>query len=188
MAGKKWTVSYKDAAAVNATRYAIGDVVKQHLSTQFWSGSRTKKNRIEQGYAKDHWVDAACVGEAGANVALESSQCFIASAKGHGSRQMCRMDKYGFPRTSAKGSRTIHGFKSGDLVKAIVPKGKKAGTHEGRVAVRSNGFFNITTPQGVVQGIGHKHCQITHKGDGYAYSLTTTVTKETREQTEKQAA
>ena len=34
---------------------------------------------------------------------------------------------------------------AGDLVQAVVPSGKKAGTHVGRVAVRSSGSFNSTT-------------------------------------------
>jgi uncharacterized protein with HEPN domain len=55
-------------------------------------------------------------------------------ATGHNSRQMCRMDKYGFPRTSAKGPRTVKGFRTGDLVLATVTSGKKIGCYEGRVA------------------------------------------------------
>jgi 5-methylcytosine-specific restriction endonuclease McrA len=59
------------AAIMNATRYAIGDALKSlGLPTAFWSGGRTKYNRIKQGYAKDHWIDAACVGESGANVRI----------------------------------------------------------------------------------------------------------------------
>jgi hypothetical protein len=42
-----------DAAAVNATRYACGNAIKSlGLPSTFWSGGRTKKNRISQGYAK----------------------------------------------------------------------------------------------------------------------------------------
>lgn len=41
----------KDAAAVNATRYAIGRAIQSvGLATSFWSGGRTQKNRISQGY------------------------------------------------------------------------------------------------------------------------------------------
>jgi hypothetical protein len=39
---------------------------------------------------------------------------------------MQRADKYGFPRTSAKASRMVSGFQTGDIVKAIVTKGKKS--------------------------------------------------------------
>ncbi|MDJ0508356.1 MAG: hypothetical protein QNJ64_03725 [Crocosphaera sp.] len=53
----------------------------------------------------------------------------------------------------------------------IVTKGKKIGTYVGRVAVRSIGSFNISTQQGLVQGISHKYCQIIHQKDGYSYAF-----------------
>ncbi|MBK6999351.1 MAG: hypothetical protein IPH35_05090 [Rhodoferax sp.] len=40
-------------------------------------------------------------------------------------------------------SKSIQGFQTGDMVKAEVTKGKKAGTYSGRVAVRAAGNFNI---------------------------------------------
>ena len=88
-------------------------------------------------------------------------------ATGHNSRQMCRMDKYGFPRTSAKGPRTVKCFRTGDLVRAIVTSGKKIGCYEGRVAVRSSGSFNVTTGAGTIQGISHRYCRVIHRADGY---------------------
>lgn len=166
----------RDAAAVNATRYVVGRLIQQYLPTAFWSGGRTKKNRSDQGYNKDHWIDAACVGESGSNVILELENPLIISAKGHGSRQMCRMDRYGFPRTSAKGVNKVKGFRTGDIVIASVPSGKKVGVHKGRVAVRATGSFNITTPDVTVQGISFKHCSIIHRRDGYSYQNSTTTT------------
>ena len=35
------------------------------------------------------------------------------TAKGHGSRQMCCMDKFGFPRTGPKQARRVKGFQTG---------------------------------------------------------------------------
>jgi 5-methylcytosine-specific restriction endonuclease McrA len=161
----------KDAAAVNASRYAVGGVIKHFIAdTQFWSGGRTKKNRSEQHYQKDHWIDAACIGDKGSAVELLCSNILIANAKGHGSRQMCRVDKYGFPRTKAKTCSVVNGFKTGDMVVAIVPTGKKQGIHSGRVAVRKNGFFNIQSKTGVVQGVSHKHCRIIQRSDGYNFT------------------
>jgi len=163
-----------DAAAVNATRYAIGNVLKTTgLPVSFWSGGRTKYNRTGQHYPKSHWIDAACVGESGEAVQLNPKQQPLSiKATGRGSRQMCSMDKYGFPRTNAKGARTVKGFRTGDLVTATVPSGKKAGTHIGRVAVRTSGRFNITTAAGTAQGISHKYCRRLHQADGYTYQQT----------------
>ncbi|MEN8214927.1 MAG: RRXRR domain-containing protein [Pseudomonadota bacterium] len=94
----------KDAAAVNATRYATGNALKGFgLPITFSSGGRTKFNRIKLGYSKDHWIDAACVGESGAQIVIpQAITPLIITAKGRGSRQKCRMNQYGFPRTSPK--------------------------------------------------------------------------------------
>ena len=84
---------------------------------------------------------------------------------------MCLLDKYGFPRTSAKSAKSVQGFQTGDIVKALVTSGKKVGTYTGRVAIRSTGSFNITTEQGTVQGIRYKYCKAVHKMDGYSYQV-----------------
>jgi len=88
------TAPLKDAAAVNATRYATGNVLKDFcLPTTFSSGGRTKFNRIKLGYSKDHWIDAACVGdESGAQVVIHPAITpLIITAKGRGSRQKCSL-------------------------------------------------------------------------------------------------
>ena len=156
----------RDAAAMNAVRYAIGNALKSFgLSVSFWSGGRTKYNRIARGYPKDHWTDAACVGEHPAMIS-PSLKSITIKAGGRGSRQMCRMDKHGFPRSAAKRFKRVHGFQTGDIVKAVVPQGKKAGTHVGRVAIRARGSFRI----GETDGIGWRHCQMIQRADGYGYS------------------
>ena len=73
-----------------------------------------------------------------------------------------------------KGAKFVKGFQTGQIVKAIVTKGKKVGTYVGRIAVRSTGSFNISTQCGLVQGIGYKYCQIIHQKDGYNYSFHAT--------------
>lgn len=164
-------VPLKDLAAVNTTRYAIGEVLLLcQLPITFWSGGRTKYNRRKQGYEKDHWIDAACIGETGESVRLAPSFLFLdIKATGRGSRQFCLMDKQGFPRTSGKKQKSVHGFKTGDLIKAVVTKGKKSGVYVGRVAVRSSGYFCIDTATGKVDGINHKFCKSVQRLDGYNY-------------------
>ncbi len=166
-------VPLKGAAAVNATRYATGNALKSFgLPVSFWSGGRTKFNRIKQGLPKDYWLDAVCVGLTGERVFVPRGiMPLVISATGHGSRQMCRMDRFGFPRTSAKSKKTVKGFKTGDLVKAVVTAGKKRGTHIGRVAIRTSGSFNIKTATGTVQGISWKYCTVLHSADGYNYNM-----------------
>lgn len=161
----------KDAACVNATRYRIGEELeKLRLPIQFCSGGKTKYNRTLQNYQKDHWIDAACLGEKGQKVFIAANHHpLMIEACGRGSRQMCRVDRYGFPRTTSKKQKLVHGFKTGDLVKAIVVEGKKTGTYRGRVAVRSTGNFNVKTKETTVQGIHAKYCSLIQRADGYNY-------------------
>jgi 5-methylcytosine-specific restriction endonuclease McrA len=157
----------KDAAAVNATRWRLYERLKATgLPIACSSGGRTKCNRTQQDYPKAHWIDAACVGESGEQVRLDPQmQVLTIRAMGHGNRQMCRMDKYGFPRTSAKAARTVRGFRTGDLVRADVPSGKHQGTHTGRVTVRTSGSFRV----GTRDGIAHRRCAVVQRADGYDY-------------------
>ena len=118
---------------------------------------------------KEHYYDALSVGDV-ANYKFLTDKILVISAKGRGSRQMCRVDKYGFPRTSAKASKTVKGFQTGDMVKAIVPDGLKQGKYLGRVVVRSSGQFDIRTKTKTIEGINHKYCHIIQRGDGYLYN------------------
>jgi hypothetical protein len=93
----------------------------------------------------------------------------LIAAKGHGTRQMCRTDKYGFPTRYVPRNKFVQGFQSGDIVKAIVKKGKKIGVYIGRIATRSTGSFNVSTKDGLVQGISYKYCKRIHRKDGYSY-------------------
>jgi len=169
---RKAKAPLKDAAVVNASRWKLyGVFAEAGIPLEIGTGGRTKFNRASQGYPKMHWLDAACVGESGACVFVSSAHTpLLIKATGRQSRQMCRTDKYGFPRTGAKQSRIVKGFQTGDRVKAVVPAGKKIGTYSGRVAVRSSGSFNITTHMHTVQGISYKHCTPLYKSDGYTYT------------------
>ncbi len=164
----------KDAAAVNTTRWALFERLKATgLSVETGSGGLTKFNRITRKLSKAHWIDAACVGQSTSEVLkTDGIQPLEIKAVGHGKRLMCRVDKYGFPRTSAKSDKIVKGFQTGDMVKAVVTKGKKIGVYVGRVAVRVSGYFNITTGHGVVQGISYRNCLKLHGCDGYNYLIS----------------
>jgi 5-methylcytosine-specific restriction endonuclease McrA len=161
----------KDTASVNATRWTIYERLKwSYLPIECGSGGLTKYNRTLRKLPKTHWLDAACVGKSTPDrLSIGRVVPLLIKATGRQSRQMCRMDKYGFPRTSAKEQRTVRGFQTGDIVRAIVPTGKKAGTYTGRLSVRSIGSFNIQTKQELIQGISYRYCVSLHKSDGYSY-------------------
>lgn len=164
----------RDAAAVNTTRWVLYERLQAFgLPVEWGSGGRTKYNRVTRGIEKAHWTDAACVGASTPEyLHIQGVAPLLITAKGHGSRQMCRMDKFGFPRTGPKQARRVKGFQTGDIVRAAVPAGKKQGAYVGRVAVRTTGSFNLTTTHGTVEGISHRHCTTLHRCDGYAYVQT----------------
>src|SRR5215831_1364471 len=136
----------KDAAAVNATRWALFNRLKAlDLPIETGSGGLTKFNRTKRGLPKAHWVDAACVGSSTPeNLKIENVQAVQIKATGHGSRRMCRTDKHGFPKAHRTRKTMFMGFQTGDIVKAEIPKGKFAGRHVGRLsAVRERPSFTL---------------------------------------------
>lgn len=165
--------SLRDAAAVNIGRKELVRRLEMTgLPVEMGTGGQTKFNRTSSGFPKAHWIDAACVGSSGAKVRLDPRQNILGvKAMGWGSRQMCHVDKFGFPRTGPKGSRVVHGFQTGDIVKAVVSSGKFRGTHVGRVAVRTSGSF--TLGDGVTTS--WKNCLMVQKMDGYAHFTNRTV-------------
>src|SRR5215467_7571182 len=161
----------RDAAAVNATRRALYTRLKAlGLPVEGGSGGLTKYNRAMRGLPKSHWLDAAnVVRSTPASLIIKDIVPLRITATGHGSRQMCRMDKYGFPRTDPKQHKRDQGFQTGDLVCAVVTGGTKQGTYVGKVAVRTRGRFNITTEGRVVTDIHHRYCTLISRADGYTY-------------------
>ena len=159
----------KHASIVQSARnYMIKEISKLVADTKSYDAWLTKYNRDELGLSKQHYYDALSVGNV-QDYKFLTDKVLIISAKGRGSRQMCRMDRFGFPRTSPKGSKSVKGFQTGDIVKAIVPQGLKRGEYLGRVAVRSSGYFDIEANDKLIQGIGYKYCRIVQRSDGYSY-------------------
>jgi 5-methylcytosine-specific restriction endonuclease McrA len=160
-----------DTAAVNTTRWKLYENLKATgLPVEVGTGGRTKYNRTIRGLEKTHYWDAACVGASTKERLITSGvKPLLIAAKGHGTRQQCRTDKFGFPSRYCSRTKFHKGFQTGDIVKAVVTSGKKIGTYVGRVATRATGSFNISTSNGLVQGISHKYCTHIHKKDGYSY-------------------
>lgn len=161
----------KDSAALNSTRNKIVEVLSRLRPTKTATGAQTKYNRCRLGLPKDHHIDAACVGDV-ENLTFYAMQPLKIKCTGHGTRQSINPDKYGFARSHKTIKVVVHGFKTGDIVKAVVTSGKKIGTYMGRVAVRTTGSFNITTSTGSkVQSINYKYFTKLQSADGYSYSF-----------------
>lgn len=165
----------RDAAAVNVTRNALFKaLLATGLPVEAGSGAQTKFNRKRLGIPKTHALDAACVGSVMSIEAWHRPTLTI-KATGRGEYQRTRLTAHGFPRGYLTRQKRHFGFQTGDQVKAVVKKGKKSGSYQGRVAVRASGSFNIQTPTGVIQGISHKHCILIQRADGYGYSFNPTI-------------
>lgn len=137
------------------------------------SGAKTKMNRLGQKLPKEHYYDALCVGDIPeTGFKFKTDKVLKIKSHGRGSRFRGKTNACGiiteknFPKT-----KLLFGFQTGDVVRADVPSGKKAGVHIGRVAVRSSGSFNITTSKEKVQGISYKYCALLQRNDGYSYHL-----------------
>ncbi|MBR8841141.1 MAG: RRXRR domain-containing protein [Stigonema ocellatum SAG 48.90 = DSM 106950] len=160
-----------DAAAVNSTKFKCAEVLKSTgLPVETGTSGLTKFNRSTRNLDKTHWIDAACVGTSTPEkLNIKGINPLLIKATGHGSRQSCRTDKFGFPKSYVPREKVHFGFQTGDIVKAVVEKGKKIGTHIGRVAIRVSGSFNISTIKGLIEGGSHKCCKNIHHCDGYGY-------------------
>ncbi len=162
----------KEAAAVNATRWRLFECLKATgLPLETGSGGLTKYNRSARGLPKTHWLDAACVGTSTPETLVTGEVVpLLIEATGHGNRQMCGTDEDGFPIRHRQRKKGHFGYQTGDMVRAVVPKGERAGTHVGRVLARASGSFDIRTKHGRRQGISHRYCKPLHRNDGYSYT------------------
>src|SRR6185437_215279 len=165
----------RDSAAVNTTRWALYERLQGlGLHVEVGTGGRTKWNRTQRGLPKTHWLDAACVG-ASTPATLHVGQIvpLAVTAMGRHSRQMCRTDAHGFPNKAPKATSVVGGFRTGDMVRAVLPvSSTKAGVYVGRIAIRATGSCNIKTAQGTIQHIHVRYCHPLHRGDGYSYTNT----------------
>lgn len=168
----------KDAAAVNMTRWALYERLQaMGLPVENGTGGQTKWNRTRRCLPKTHWLDAVCVGASTPEtVRMAGVRPLAIRATGHGIRQMCGTNRFGFP-VRHRNRQTHHfGFQTGDLVRAVVPASlKTGGRHVGRILVRASGSFDLVTAAGRVQGISSRYCRIVARRDGYAYAFCESV-------------
>ena len=162
----------RDAAAVNATRWALyRRLCATGLPVETGTGGRTKYNRTRLGIAKSHWGDAACVGASTPEaLPVAGIQPLGIRAMGHGTRQRCRTDAHGFPKSHRARQKRYFGMQTGDLVKAVVPTGTYVGTWVSRVVVKASGWFDLVI-HGKKASVHHKHCTRLWSADGYTYTL-----------------
>jgi hypothetical protein len=91
-------------------------------------------------------------------------------AKGHGTRQRCRPDKYGFPARHAPKAKFFMGFVTGDMVKADILSGKYAGKYTGRIAIRFRPSFMLLLREKRFD-VHPKYLRTIQRADGYEYRI-----------------
>lgn len=161
------------SAWVNSYRWnLVKDLKAISKNIELASGGKTKYNRITLNLPKEHYYDATCVGDVDhKSLKFKTNSVLKISACGRGSRFRGRTNKCGIITKHLTRQKFFFGYQTGDLVKSVVIKGKKIGTYTGRIAIRSSGFFNITTKNAVIQGIKYDTMTLIQRNDGYSYSI-----------------
>jgi 5-methylcytosine-specific restriction endonuclease McrA len=163
----------RDAAAINASRWALFHRLEAfELSLETGSGGRTKWNRSLREIPKTHWLDAACVGASTPeHIGWQDVLPLQITALGRHHRQMMHVTVRGFPHGKPKATSVVGGFRSGDLVRAVVPKSlKKAGVYVGTISIRASGSCKIITKHCLVDGVSTQYCRLLQQADGYGYA------------------
>ena len=161
----------KDAATINATRWKVYKLLKEfNLPVECGTGGLTSYNRSQRNIPKTHYYDACCVGKSTPDVLyFRTNMVHIITATGRGKHCRTNVNASGFPRGYLARQKQFFGFQTGDIVKAVVTRGKKIGTYFGRVLCRKTGSFDIKTKTERVQGINHKYFRLIQHLDGYSY-------------------
>ncbi|MFR9675848.1 RNA-guided endonuclease IscB [Streptomyces sp. TR02-1] len=159
----------RDAAAVNKTRRALWrSLTSTGLPVHVASGGRTKWNRQRNSLPKTHTLDALCVGRLD-RVTQHPNAVWEVRATCRGTYQRTTPDRHGFPRLIRPRTKQQHGFFTGDLARATVPRGKWKGTWAGRIMVRSNGRHSMPTSLGRLDVLA-RHLRLIQRADGYGYN------------------
>ncbi|MFC8347731.1 RNA-guided endonuclease IscB [Streptomyces sp. NPDC057280] len=165
----------RDAAAMNTTRWLLTEALNDlGIPTHTSTGQATKGIRTAMGLAKTHTLDALSVGqldhEAGEVIVRYPEKVLVAKATGRGSYARTTPDRSGFPRLRRTRAKQHFGYITGDLVRATVPTGKRAGSWTGRISVRARGQHSLQTPTGRLN-VSHRNLALLQRGDGYGYSV-----------------
>ncbi len=150
------------------SRWALWRSLDGCLPTRVGSGGRTKWNRTRNRLPESHSLDALAVGRVEA-ITTAVPTILVVRATGRGSCARTRADRHGFPRLRLPRRKRFFGFQTGDPARAAVPSGMNAGTHTGRVAVRSSGSHTLQTSHGPIKTSWKNLC-LFQRADGYGYT------------------
>ncbi len=164
----------KDVAHVNSVRWKLfNELNKLGLPVSCGTGARTKKQRIEHNLPKEHCYDACYVADTPDELIIVPKYVATWKYMGRGTRQMCYLNKYGFPVRYRQRKKLHFGFQTGDIVKVDTTdskcRAKHKGKYTGRVTVRPIGLFDVKDISGKTLGNSIKfiYCQLLQRNDGW---------------------
>ena len=106
----KTKTSLKDVSAVNSTRLALYNALKETgLPVETSTGGKTKWNRSRLAIPKTHALDAICVGNV-ESVTNWQRPVLKIKAMGRGCYQRTRLTAYGFPRGYLPRTKQVFGI------------------------------------------------------------------------------
>lgn len=179
--------------AVKPLRYAAWVTssrryVEKYLFTRFQtvecsSGGRTKYNRTQLKYPKDHHYDALCVGNVSEQGSVDCTNGYFlyAKAMGRGSRLRGNINDCGIIIAKYKyRHKIVNGFQTGDIVVVELPHRNKRpykyeGRHVGRLIVRSSGTFDIKILSGAKFSFSSRFCRLLQNNSGYQFETRRTI-------------
>jgi hypothetical protein len=84
--------------------------------------------------------------------------------------QRTKADRQGIPVAFLMREKSVRGFRTGDLTKAEVTRGKLQGRRIDRVIVRKSGYFYLSAKDGKVRSISWKNFSLLQRNDSYECS------------------
>ena len=153
---------------VNATHWRLYEQLRATgRSVEGGSGGRTKKQRTEHGFPKEHYYDALCRRKhphilhrtARVRPSLAGAGPWQPAPLPDGPRQLS--DSTSGPTKQHRRSRPSRG----------VLREVHRGIGSGHVTIPATGRFDIVIEgHKVAQGIAYKYCHVLQRGDGWQYA------------------
>lgn len=158
-----WVNSYKNRLVADIT------TLFEFRNIELSDGVTTKMNRIKHGLSKQHYNDAACIGNVPETFNDYTTVAHIITATGRGTRLKGSVNSCGILKhDNVHREKTYHGFQTGDICKIDIQKGKYKGTYVARIAIRHSGYFDFKI-NGKRTATSYKNCTILQHGNGYTY-------------------
>ena len=164
------------AAWVNTTRWKLVNDIKSLVGVkdvELSTGGRTAYNRARLGVAKDHHLDAMCVGKTNPENGYRNTNQLVLYIKafGRGTRLRGGINTCGIITNKwTDRTKRYQGLQTGDIVFVDTPNGKYAGTYTGRIMIRKSGSHDVRCLNGcLITGTRKSVYTIRQRSDGYAY-------------------